>query len=630
MPDADVTSTVDKQLKDIRARFSSDAEFRAELHEGRATARRRSTALPSPTDVTRNETITRTIRKLREDGKIVPGQRDGRRGAGGVRAQQGARCRSARRASRGARSSSRRSRRAAAKERARAKAESLLVELKSGGDFEQLAKRESMDPGSKDNGGDLGWNRRGKMVAEFDRWMFALPPGPAQPRGRDAVRLPHHPRGPRPARRGEGAPHPHRAEDRLGRRRARARSRPTAWRRRWKAGAPFDSLAKKHHDFSERRGDDAAHAVPARAAARRLPARRSPARRRRSIVVFQIPGNGNVPGEVRRRAGRVGGGGWRPHARRGEGALPRAARGGGRHQAADGSLRKGRTSPCARTPSTIAPRPPRRVAVIAGRRSIAARPRLAVTPRRSARHRSGDRRRRARAIRASRRWPSCVVIGPAGAGAGVDDDVGAVAPGDRPIAARRALRRARRRPRHRARAWPARCDGIVTAPLDKQRAARRRLRLSRPHRAARRAHRLRRRDDARRHARRRPGTTNPLRVVLATTHIALRDVPRARHRGGDRHRGAGHARGPARLVRHRRAAHRALRAQSARRRRRPLRRARTTSSSRPPRATRGLARPVPRRHGIRARDARRVRRGHRAVSRRRHDGDQGRRRSARR
>jgi peptidyl-prolyl cis-trans isomerase SurA len=64
-----------------------------------------------------------------------------------------------------------------AKKRAKAKADSLLVELRKGGDFEQIAKRESMDPASKPQGGDLGWNRRGAMVPEFERVMFALGPG---------------------------------------------------------------------------------------------------------------------------------------------------------------------------------------------------------------------------------------------------------------------------------------------------------------------------------------------------------------------------------------------------------------------------------------------------------------------
>ena len=38
-----------------------------------------------------------------------------------------------------------------------------------------------MDHGTKEQGGDLGWNRRGNMVPEFDRWMFALPPGTISP-----------------------------------------------------------------------------------------------------------------------------------------------------------------------------------------------------------------------------------------------------------------------------------------------------------------------------------------------------------------------------------------------------------------------------------------------------------------
>lgn len=70
----------------------------------------------------------------------------------------------------------------ASKRRARTKIDSLRVELeKHPGDFESMAKKESMDPGSKELGGDLGWNRRGRMVAEFDRMMFALNPGVISP-----------------------------------------------------------------------------------------------------------------------------------------------------------------------------------------------------------------------------------------------------------------------------------------------------------------------------------------------------------------------------------------------------------------------------------------------------------------
>lgn len=68
-----------------------------------------------------------------------------------------------------------------AKALARAKIDSLLVEIQRGGSFELIAKRESMDPSNKETGGDLGWNRRGQMVPEFDRMMFALPPGVLSP-----------------------------------------------------------------------------------------------------------------------------------------------------------------------------------------------------------------------------------------------------------------------------------------------------------------------------------------------------------------------------------------------------------------------------------------------------------------
>jgi peptidyl-prolyl cis-trans isomerase SurA len=70
----------------------------------------------------------------------------------------------------------------AARARARAKIDSLRAALElHPEDFESLAKKESMDPGSKELGGDLGWNRRGRMVPEFDRMMFALNPGTISP-----------------------------------------------------------------------------------------------------------------------------------------------------------------------------------------------------------------------------------------------------------------------------------------------------------------------------------------------------------------------------------------------------------------------------------------------------------------
>lgn len=66
---------------------------------------------------------------------------------------------------------------AAAKAEARARADSIVAELRNGADFAAAARRFSTDPVSKDKGGDLGWFRRGVMIAEFERVAFQLRPG---------------------------------------------------------------------------------------------------------------------------------------------------------------------------------------------------------------------------------------------------------------------------------------------------------------------------------------------------------------------------------------------------------------------------------------------------------------------
>lgn len=55
---------------------------------------------------------------------------------------------------------------------------SLTKELENGGDFAALAAQHSIDPGSKDNGGDLGWVGKGQFVPEFEKALFEdLKPG---------------------------------------------------------------------------------------------------------------------------------------------------------------------------------------------------------------------------------------------------------------------------------------------------------------------------------------------------------------------------------------------------------------------------------------------------------------------
>jgi protein-export membrane protein SecD len=63
-------------------------------------------------------------------------------------------------------------------QKAKVKAQEVLKKaLLSGADFAALAKEYSEDPGSKDNGGSLGWVGHGAMVKEFEDAAFALKKG---------------------------------------------------------------------------------------------------------------------------------------------------------------------------------------------------------------------------------------------------------------------------------------------------------------------------------------------------------------------------------------------------------------------------------------------------------------------
>ena len=62
-------------------------------------------------------------------------------------------------------------------EEARKKAEDVLKQLKAGGNFAELAKKYSEDPGSGKNGGSLGWIGKGRTVPEFEKTAFSLAKG---------------------------------------------------------------------------------------------------------------------------------------------------------------------------------------------------------------------------------------------------------------------------------------------------------------------------------------------------------------------------------------------------------------------------------------------------------------------
>ena len=58
-----------------------------------------------------------------------------------------------------------------------ADAKAIIAQLKAGGNFEDIAKAKSKDPGSAPNGGDLGWVTDKALVPEFSKAMVQLKNG---------------------------------------------------------------------------------------------------------------------------------------------------------------------------------------------------------------------------------------------------------------------------------------------------------------------------------------------------------------------------------------------------------------------------------------------------------------------
>ena len=139
-----------------------------------------------------------------------------------------------------------------AKQRAYQLADSIAKSLRIGGDFATAARRFSADSGSRSQGGDLGWQRRGTFERPFDEAVFRLRPGtisdpvetvfgyhviqvervqPTEVQARHILIVPET----TPANRDS----------------ARALAGRIAEAAR--AGASFDSLQRAHHDGSEER-----------------------------------------------------------------------------------------------------------------------------------------------------------------------------------------------------------------------------------------------------------------------------------------------------------------------------------------------------------------------------------------
>lgn len=249
--ETELNAAIDQQIKQVRSQFASDGEFETALKgEGFGTRDEYRRFLLE--QARRAKLQERVVAKLRQEGKLIPvavSETDVTEAFEKNRAQLGKRPATVafRQIVVAPRPSDR------AKAVARAKAESLLVDLKKGADFALLAKRESMDSASAQIGGDLGWNRRDRMVPEFERWMFALPPGQLSPvvetqYGFHIIRVDRVQPGEVKARHILVRPRIDSADV------AAARLRADTVLALWQKGTAFDSLVARYHDRDEEKG----------------------------------------------------------------------------------------------------------------------------------------------------------------------------------------------------------------------------------------------------------------------------------------------------------------------------------------------------------------------------------------
>ncbi|HMI43727.1 MAG TPA: peptidylprolyl isomerase [Gemmatimonadaceae bacterium] len=248
--EAEITSAADRQIKTVRSQFKSDEEYRTELRNaGLGTAEEYRKGLidqyrrqnlqqkafaelrkrAKPANVTEEE-VTAAFERSRADLQKRPTTVTFRQIIVSPKASP------------------------PAKAKAKARADSLLAEIKKGGDFELIAKRESMDPGTKQLGGDLGWNRRGSgLVPEFEQMMFALRPGDVSPVietafGYHIIRVDRVQAAEVKARHILIAPVIDSADV------AAAKVEADSVAAQWRRGVSYDSLLARHHDATEEKG----------------------------------------------------------------------------------------------------------------------------------------------------------------------------------------------------------------------------------------------------------------------------------------------------------------------------------------------------------------------------------------
>jgi peptidyl-prolyl cis-trans isomerase SurA len=173
--DEEIASGVEEQVRKVRANFTSEVDYKAELQKaGFQTPAEYRRWL---SDQQRRAAFqNRLIEKLRGEGKlktVSPTEKEMKQFFDEQKASLGTRPAtvSFRQIVVSPKPSE------AAKALTKARADSIVLELRRGADFATAARRFSQDPGSKDQGGSLNWFRRGVMVPEFERVAFSLKPG---------------------------------------------------------------------------------------------------------------------------------------------------------------------------------------------------------------------------------------------------------------------------------------------------------------------------------------------------------------------------------------------------------------------------------------------------------------------
>lgn len=248
--DAEVSLAVQQQIDRVRGQFQTEAEYRTELaRAGFGTPDEYRRTLTE--DIRRAQMQQRLFDKLRRDGRLPPVAVSEAEITAAFEANKASLPR--RPAQIGWRQVIVAPRPSPEAVRAaKAKADSLLAEIRGGADFEQVAKRESMDSASAELGGDLGWSRRGRTVPAFERVMFALPPGQVSPvfeteYGWHIVKVDRVQPAEVKARHILIRPVIDSADV------ARARAQADSVAAAWKAGVPYDTLIARHHDPLEDR-----------------------------------------------------------------------------------------------------------------------------------------------------------------------------------------------------------------------------------------------------------------------------------------------------------------------------------------------------------------------------------------